>query len=159
MYKSLLLAFLPTAFAAPILAPRDAAIIPGKYIVKFKGDFSANAVSAATASISKTPDFTYSVFNGFAGTLSDEELAKLQADPSVEYISQDAEVHSTDFQIQTGAPWGLGRISHVAKGNTTYVYDSSAGEGVCAYVIDTGIYTEHPEFEGRKFPVVCRIER
>ena len=44
---------------------------------------------------------------------------------------------------------GLGRISHVTKGNTTYAYDSSGGEGTCSYVIDTGILTSHPEFEGR----------
>lgn len=44
---------------------------------------------------------------------------------------------------------GLGRISHVAKGNTTYAYDSSAGEGTCSYIIDTGILTTHPDFEGR----------
>ena len=35
------------------------------------------------------------------------------------------------------------------KGNTTYAYDSSAGEGTCSYIVDTGILTSHPEFEGR----------
>jgi subtilisin family serine protease len=29
------------------------------------------------------------------------------------------------------------------------VYDTSAGEGTCSYIIDTGIYVEHHEFEGR----------
>jgi subtilisin family serine protease len=29
------------------------------------------------------------------------------------------------------------------------VYDSSAGEGTCSYIIDTGVNAEHPEFEGR----------
>lgn len=48
------------------------------------------------------------------------------------------------FTTETEAPWGLARISHKAKGATDYVYDDSAGAGVCAYVIDTGIYTEHP---------------
>jgi subtilisin family serine protease len=50
---------------------------------------------------------------------------------------------------QTNATWGLGRISHKAKGDSTYLYDSSAGTGTCAYIIDTGIFTAHPEFEGR----------
>lgn len=31
----------------------------------------------------------------------------------------------------------------------TYSYDSSAGTSVDAYVLDTGIYKEHPEFGGR----------
>ncbi|KAL1925467.1 uncharacterized protein VTP21DRAFT_350 [Calcarisporiella thermophila] len=30
-----------------------------------------------------------------------------------------------------------------------YIYDSRAGEGTAAYIIDTGIYIQHPEFEGR----------
>lgn len=70
--------------------------------------------------------------------------------PQIEYIIQDAEVSTYDIQYESNAPWGLGRISHVAKGNTTYAYDSSGGEGTCSYVIDTGILTTHPEFEGRK---------
>jgi len=31
----------------------------------------------------------------------------------------------------------------------TYIYDDSAGGGVDVYVIDTGIQTDHPEFNGR----------
>ena len=65
-------------------------------------------------------------------------------------IIQDAEVQAYDIQYETNAPWGLGRISHVEKGNTTYAYDSSGGEGTCSYVIDTGILVTHPEFEDRR---------
>lgn len=74
--------------------------------------------------------------------------------PQVEFIEQDAvitinlEVEDRDIQdralvSQSGAPWGLGSISHAGSASTTYVYDSSAGTGTCAYVIDTGIYTAH----------------
>lgn len=34
-------------------------------------------------------------------------------------------------------------------GSYAYTYDSSAGAGTCVYVVDTGIETSHPEFEGR----------
>jgi hypothetical protein len=44
---------------------------------------------------------------------------------------------------QANATWGIARISHAKKGSTSYVYDDSAGEGTCSYVIDTGIYTNH----------------
>lgn len=44
---------------------------------------------------------------------------------------------------QSDAPWGLARLSHREKGSNTYFYDDSAGEGVCAYILDTGVYTEH----------------
>jgi subtilisin family serine protease len=42
-------------------------------------------------------------------------------------------------------------VSHQTRqtGSTSYTYDTSAGEGTCVYVVDTGIATEHPEFEGR----------
>lgn len=56
---------------------------------------------------------------------------------------------NADIQTQSGAPWGLGRISHQQKGSTDYIYDNSAGAGTCSYIIDTGVYAEHPEFEGR----------
>lgn len=75
----------------------------------------------------------------------------------VEYIEQDAivkanlgELQSRAYVTQSSATWGLGRISHVNKGSSSYTYDDSAGVNACAYVIDTGIYTAHPEFEGRK---------
>ena len=41
---------------------------------------------------------------------------------------------------------GIARLSSQEPGSTTYTYDASAGEGTCAYVVDTGIDTEHPDF-------------
>lgn len=73
----------------------------------------------------------------------------------VEYIVEDAEVKALEIQYESNAPWGLGRVSHVAKGNTTYAYDDSAGEGTCSYVVDTGIFVSHPEFEGRTLNKPC----
>lgn len=153
MYTSLLLALLPAAFAAPLIKPRADTLIAGKYIVKFKGEVLTAAVDEVKTMVASAPDFEYSFggFNGFAGTLSEEELEKLQALDTVEYIMQDAEVHTQDWQYEAGAPWGLGRISHEEPGNNTYVYDSTAGEGTCSYIIDTGIEVSHPEFEGRMF--------
>ena len=55
---------------------------------------------------------------------------------------------------QPNAPWGLGRISHRQAGSSDYVYDSTAGEGTCAYIIDTGLYAAHSEFEGRAQQVI-----
>lgn len=44
---------------------------------------------------------------------------------------------------QTGATYGLGRISHRAPSTTSYIYDSTAGAGTRVYVVDTGILTTH----------------
>lgn len=148
---SLLLALLPSAFAAPLIIPRDTTLIPGKYIVKMKSDASKADLDEAKALLANSPDHEYEFggFNGFAGSVSATTVSKLQDLNAVEWISQDAEVHTQDWLSEANAPWGLGRISHVDTGNTTYVYDSSAGEGTCSYIIDTGIFVDHPEFEGR----------
>lgn len=51
---------------------------------------------------------------------------------------------------QASAPnWGLGRLSHRKAGVLDYEYEASAGEGACAYILDTGINAGHVEFEGR----------
>ncbi|KAL9939933.1 hypothetical protein V8E36_000638 [Tilletia maclaganii] len=59
------------------------------------------------------------------------------------------DIHSIDKD----STWGLARISHrkpLGLGTfKSYLYDRQAGEGVTAYIIDTGIDTAHHEFEGR----------
>lgn len=86
--------FLSTALAAPLLqVEQDATVVPGQYIIKFKHDgsaVSATAMQALTQSISKAPKFTYSFsgFQGFAGTLSDTELATLKASDYVRIQAQ-----------------------------------------------------------------------
>ena len=44
---------------------------------------------------------------------------------------------------QPAAPAGLRRISHAAPGGSGYIFDSSAGAGITAYIVDTGIRTTH----------------
>ncbi|KAJ4152821.1 hypothetical protein LMH87_009341 [Akanthomyces muscarius] len=155
MRSSTLLALLPFAFAAPatrsgpapILVPRGAKVIDGKYIVKMKDSVGAKAMDSAISSISANADHTYTSFNGFSASLTTEEVEKLKNDPSVEFIEQDAIV--TISATQENADWGLARLSNQKPGSSTYTYDESAGAGTCAYIIDTGIYTNHTEFEGR----------
>lgn len=58
-------------------------------------------------------------------------------------------VKTQELVTQESPPYGLARLSHREIDNSTYVYDDSAGEGIVAYGIDTGIYIEHSEFGGR----------
>ncbi|KAI6092983.1 oryzin precursor [Hypoxylon rubiginosum] len=44
---------------------------------------------------------------------------------------------------------GLGATSHRVPNHTDYVYDSKAGEGTYAYIIDSGLLPTHEEFEDR----------
>ena len=59
----------------------------------------------------------------------------------------------SDPSLEKNAPWGLARISH-RDGLTfgtfnKYLYTEDGGEGVDAYVIDTGTNIDHVDFEGR----------
>ncbi|KAK0721072.1 serine protease [Lasiosphaeris hirsuta] len=149
---ALLAALVPLALAAPapidarapIIAPRGAEIIAGKYIVKLKDGATDAALNNAVSKAAAKVDHVYKSgkFKGFAGKL---DAANLE----VEYIEQESVYKINTYVTQTGAPWGLGRLSSHTKGSTTYRYDDSAGVGTCAYVIDTGIYTDHAQFGGR----------
>ncbi|CAI6090248.1 unnamed protein product [Clonostachys chloroleuca] len=50
---------------------------------------------------------------------------------------------------QSNAPWGLGSISHRTPNWSEYVYDDSAGATTWAYVVDSGVFVQHRDFEGR----------
>jgi cerevisin len=69
----------------------------------------------------------------------------------VDYVEHDQLVFTTEIDKQ--APWGLARISHRPKLRfgtfREYIYDVHGGEGVDAYVIDTGVNIHHKEFQGR----------
>lgn len=152
------LALLPLAAAhpwakraepAPLLVDNnidESEIIADKYIVRFRDGASfTSAVDDAVAILSSVPDHVYSsTINGFAATLDKETLEALRDHPDVDYIEKDVVVKSSAFVTQDNAPYGLARISHRSPGSTSYTYDSSAGEGTCSYVIDTGIDVTHP---------------
>ncbi|KAK1999100.1 subtilase [Colletotrichum falcatum] len=154
-----LLALLPLAAVAapskrsqpaPLIQPRGATLVANKYIVRLKDDAVTGALQSVMSTFSASADHVYSFgsnLRGFASTLNATEVERLQNDPNVDFIEQDAVV--TIKATQRNAPWGLARISSDEPGSTTYSYDASAGEGTCAYIVDTGIDVEHPEFEGR----------
>lgn len=59
------------------------------------------------------------------------------------YIEADTIVRTSSFIQQATAPTGLNRLSHTAVGGASYVFDDSAGVGITAFVVDTGIRTSH----------------
>ncbi|CAO2655571.1 Nn.00g043740.m01.CDS01 [Neocucurbitaria sp. VM-36] len=169
MQLSVLLALLPLALAlpapapepAPVIIPRAGSAIPGRYIVKMKNQNLESLINSALKIIKKDPRHVYKfgTFGGFAADMSDDVVTLLRNLPGVDYIEQDAVIKANLGEVdhlqkkayvtQSSSTWGLGRISHVARGSTSYTYDDSAGANTCSYVIDTGISTTHPEFEGR----------
>ncbi|KAK0652676.1 peptidase S8/S53 domain-containing protein [Cercophora newfieldiana] len=161
-FTSALLAILPLALAAPatsgpidkrapILQARSGSAIPGKYIVKLKDGASEAALDTAVGKLGKTKanHVFKGKFKGFASSLDAATLSAIQSLPEVEYIEEDAVVSINAYVTQSGAPWGISRLSSKTKGKTTYTRDSSDGAGTCAYIIDTGILTTHTDFGGR----------
>lgn len=112
-----------------------------------------------------TSTFNIGSFKGFTGTFSPSLLQTVAALTQVKYIEPNTVVRASALTTQANAPYvpssscvlasayfnsyGLARISHRNLGSTSYVYDNSAGAGTFSYIIDTGIYVEHVEFEGR----------
>lgn len=73
------------AESAPLIKPRGARLIEGRYIVKLKGDVQAASVHSAMHGRPANPDHVYNMgrFNGFASGLTAEQLEALRNDPSV----------------------------------------------------------------------------
>ncbi|MYV67170.1 S8 family serine peptidase, partial [Streptomyces sp. SID2131] len=145
------------AQAAPaegtVLAAGSADAVPGSYLVTLKqgagfkagSDKGRKLISAYGGTVRKTFG---SALNGYAASLDATAARRLAADPAVASVEQNQVVRSD--ATQTNAPWGLDRIDQANLPlSGTYTYPDSAGGGVTAYVIDTGVRISHSELAGR----------
>ncbi|MFH8974291.1 S8 family peptidase [Streptomyces sp. NPDC017890] len=129
-------------------AVRDSYIVTLQKDAGFKASSSAgkNLVEEYGGSVDKTFG---SALNGYTATLSETEAKRLAADPAVAAVEQNQRVSVTDT-TQSNAPWGLDRIDQASLPlSGTYTYPDSAGSGVTAYVIDTGVRITHQQISGR----------
>ncbi|KAG0274125.1 hypothetical protein BGZ95_010073 [Linnemannia exigua] len=146
----LILALVAAVQAAPLIAPAaNQRVIPDSYIIVLNPDMHTLATngSSATATAFKNK------FDGLAKNHNGRNggpTPAIQADPDVAYIEQDSVVTAFASQPNPPATWGLVRISqHVKDLTQPYYYNDLAGQGVTAYIIDTGILTSHTDFGGR----------
>ena len=132
-----------SAVPAPLFAKADK--IDGEYIVVLNEDADVDALAAE---LGIKPKHLYkAALKGFAGKLSDDELASLRGHSAVAYIEEDQEMTTTT--TVTAASWGLDRIDQrTLPLSGTYTYNATSS-AVRAYVIDTGILTSHTQFGGR----------
>ncbi|KAJ8457308.1 hypothetical protein ONZ51_g11617 [Trametes cubensis] len=141
-----------------------AKINSNSYIVKLKdGATKASQLEWLATHYGNSSKVTHAewdsnVLHGFAGLFHADALDALRSSSDVDFVSEDNIVRINAIVTQTNATWGLQRITQSGKlaaqddQALTYNYtydDSSAGAGVDIYVIDTGIYINHTEFEGR----------
>ncbi|OTA59248.1 putative alkaline protease 1 [Hypoxylon sp. EC38] len=138
--------------AAPILEARGEAI-PGKWIAVLKPESATKTLVNTMEDIlgGVSPKHTYKIgsFQGYSISASDSVINSIADLSEIAYIEPDYKVSIASLRTQNAAPWGLARISSRTPGTSEYKYDESAGEGTYSYIIDTGIFVDHPDFENR----------
>ncbi|CEJ93650.1 hypothetical protein VHEMI09226 [[Torrubiella] hemipterigena] len=180
--STLAAAVLPAAVLANRVAPlnmRNTAI-KGEYIVQLFDEASLTSDDGAMKILKEEPRYTWkSAINGFSATMDEQTLEAMRQHPDVKQITENGMVHAAGWAIpgtegpivhqspnpandwlkQDKPVWGLARSSNKAPKGTVYEYHKSQGEGICAWVLDTGIDAKHPEFEGRAENVLNMIKK
>jgi subtilisin len=116
--------------------------IPDQYIVVLHDGSDATAVAAEhkRKAGAEVLDTYGAALDGYTARLSASELRKVEADPRVDYVTQDAE--GVPIAAQT-MPAGINRID--ADVSTTLAGDGSGTTAGDVAVYDTGIQTNHPD--------------
>ncbi|AWE52191.1 S8 family peptidase [Streptomyces nigra] len=127
--------------------------VADSYIVTFKADQARSGSKSARALVERYGagiERTYrKALNGYEVEASEAEAERLAADPAVASVVQNRTFHVEATQPSPPS-WGLDRIDQKNLPlNSSYTYPDSAGQGVTAYVIDTGVRITHSDFGGR----------
>jgi subtilisin family serine protease len=146
------------AALATLGAASPSAADRASYIVVLKGSVANPAAVAQeqAARFGGTVSHVYShALKGYSLTLPAPAVARIAADPRVDYVEADGVM--TADTTQTGATWGIDRIDQRSlplSGTFTYF---ATGSGVKAYIIDTGIRFTHTQFGGRAIKGVDEV--
>jgi subtilisin family serine protease len=166
MRFSLLVCSLVAAFAIyDPSTPVGAEIVPNEFIVVLKSGVAMNAhKESMVALVNETNTMhTYSIgdFQGYAVKMSSAEAKSLADHPDVKYVEPNMVARALQTCTSYPAPtsWGLARtvrVGPVSQPNlppiaqAPYELNSaSAGQGIDVHVIDTGVYCQNNDFQGR----------
>jgi len=157
--------FLVFVMASAKLAPLEnhptKEVIANQYIVVLKKETPDSVaqvqIENVKAQIGKENILhTYTtVLKGFSAVLTPAQLLQIRQNPFVSYVEVDSVVKASKVEqgsciSQTQGSWGQTRIAEEQLNlDGTYSASSTAGEGVTAYVVDTGIYVHNVDFDGR----------
>jgi subtilisin family serine protease len=120
-----------------------------RHIVVFHDDVDADSVARDHGRRygAQVERVYHNALKGYVATFKGTGAADVARDPRVDFVELDQKVTvqgTQDIDSLTG-PWGLDRIDQPIglSGSFTWADD---GTGVTAYIIDTGIQTNHSEF-------------
>jgi subtilisin family serine protease len=142
----------PTADEGRVLYAGAANAVAESYIVTLKPEARAGSAEGRALAKKYGADIerTYTkALNGYAVDASAAEAKKFAADPAVASVVQNRTFSITATQPNPPS-WGLDRVDQRNLPlNSSYTYPDTAGQGVTAYVIDTGVRITHSDFGGR----------
>jgi len=134
-----------------ILMAGTANAVDGHYIVTLKDGqgVSAKAVTTQADSLSikygAKVGYKYTAaLHGFSVTATEAQAKQLAADPNVASVQV-----SHKFSVSAVSSWGLDRVDQKDLPLDDTYTPTNGGEGVTAFVIDTGVRATHETFGGR----------
>jgi subtilisin family serine protease len=136
-----------------ILEAGTANAVTGHYIVALKNTFAASAVSAQADTLAMkygaSVHYKYtSALHGFSVTATEAQAKQLASDGNVAFVQQSHKFTVSDTQ-QNPPSWGLDRVDQKDLPLDNSYTAATNGQGVTAFVIDTGVRATHETFGGR----------
>jgi subtilisin family serine protease len=136
-----------------ILGANAANAVDGHYIVALKDNFAASAVTKQAdtlgAKYGAKVGYKYtSALHGFSITATEAQAKQLAADSNVAFVQQSHKFTVSDTQANPPS-WGLDRVDQRDLPLDSSYTSANNGEGVTAFVIDTGVRATHSTFGGR----------
>ncbi|SDJ16798.1 Serine protease, subtilisin family [Actinokineospora alba] len=131
--------------------------VPGRYLVALRADtpsLRSSGVHAAAGELlarygGERKHVFENVFPGYSVVMSERAAKELAADPAVDYVAQTHLVRQTGDTQPNPPSWGIDRSDQKTLPlDKSYTYPNK-GEGVHAYVLDSGIRLTHQDLAGR----------